>query len=77
MKQIYRKGLFVRIDQNPYEVVCKNCGCDFVFTLDECYYRNKGINNEWLGRILCPKCGFRNNVNRTDKFKLKVEEIKK
>lgn len=75
MKQAYRKGLFVRVDLNPYELICKNCGCDFIFSLDECYYRNQGINNEYLGRVLCPNCGYRNNVNRKDKFKPRKEEL--
>lgn len=71
MKQIYRKGLFVRTDLNPYELICKNCGCDFIFTLDECHYRNRGIHNDYLGRIICPKCGYKNVVNRNNKYKEK------
>lgn len=74
MKQPYRKGLFVRLDLPIYELKCSNCLCDFIFTLDELYYRNQGVNNEFLGRVLCPKCKRRNNVNRNDKFKPKKEE---
>ena len=74
MKQVYRKGLFVRIDLNPYEIVCKYCNTDIVFTLDECNYRNKGIRNEYLGTILCPCCHRKNVVHREDKFKQRKEE---
>lgn len=74
MKQPYRKGLFVRLDLQIYEIKCKNCLTDFIFTLDELYYRNQGVTNPYLGRVLCPKCKYRNNVNREDKFKPRKEE---
>ena len=74
MKQVYRKGLFVREDLQIYEIKCNNCLTTFIFTLDELYYRNKGIINPYLGRVLCPKCKCRNNVNREDKFKPRKEE---
>jgi len=74
MKQVYRKGLFVREDLQIYEIKCSNCLKTFIFTLDELHYRNQGVNNEFLGRVLCPLCGRRNNVNRKDRYKPRKEE---
>ena len=74
MKQVYRKGLFVREDLQIYEIKCGNCLTTFIFTLDELYHRNKGVTTPYLGRVLCPKCKCRNNVNREDKFKSRKEE---
>lgn len=74
MKQVYRKGLFVREDLQIYELKCSNCLTTFIFTLDELYHRNQGITTPYLGRVLCPKCKCRNNVNREDKFKPRKEE---
>lgn len=74
MKQVYRKGLFVREDLQIYELKCSNCLTTFIFTIDELYHRNKGVTTPYLGRVLCPKCNCRNNVNRNDKFKPRKEE---
>ena len=74
MKQVYRKGLFVREDLQIFEIKCKNCLTPFIFTLDELYYRNQGVTTPFLGRVSCHKCKCRNNVNREDKFKSTKEE---
>lgn len=73
MKQIYRKGLFVRTDLKPFEIVCVSCSCDFVFTMEELKYRNTRAKGELeiLGLVSCPKCGWKNSVRKQDKFKPK------
>lgn len=73
MKQRYRKGLFVRQDLQIYELKCVNCGTDFIFTLDECYHRNKGVVNKYLGKVSCPCCKYSNAVHRENKYKDKGE----
>lgn len=73
MKQVYRKGLFVRMDLKPFELNCVNCGCDFVFTADELNYRNTRAKSDFdiLGLVSCPKCKWKNKATKQDRYRPK------
>lgn len=65
--KILRECLFVRKDRYLYEKTCE-CGCRFQFSLNELNHINKGVNNDYVGFIYCPKCGRRNTIHRKDGY---------